>query len=115
MKHYNLYLLKAATQDDNKEIKLFIQEMMELLDLQLPHLNEACSTKDLIEMKKIAHSIKSSALIIGAHSLKNHLEKMEYLKVKAEKHEEYHFLVAEINEVVKILQAELREELSFLH
>lgn len=112
MKYYNLDLLKETTQNNVEELNEFLREMLEMLKDLAPQFNKAYEERDYLQIKKIAHNYKSSAILMGATELKKQLENIEKKNDNPAEEFEWQQKIHETLQLVAQLKIQLAAELN---
>ncbi len=76
---YDLTYLESASVDDKEFIKKLVSMFIEIMPESLHELNEAANIKDIKQVRKSAHKMKSSIELMGIHSLKDTIKTLEFI------------------------------------
>ena len=104
----DLKYLRQMTDNDGgmmKEmIELFLHQLTDVKgDMQLLITN-----KNWTELSRLAHKIKSSALVMGVEQMANEMKELEFLAKEGRNAEKYPDYVERFNMMTDLAEAELR-------
>jgi len=104
----DLKYLQQMTGNDGNMIK-------EMIEMFLHQLSEARSDFDLLldaknwsELSRLAHKVKSSALVMGMELMAKDLKELEMLAKEGRNIEQYPEYIARLNEMIDKTEVELR-------
>ena len=101
------YLQKMT--DNNSGV---MKEMIELFLHQLTEMKEdiklLVANKNWVELSRLAHKIKSSALVMGIEQMSNEMKELEFLAKEGKNIEKYPDYIERFNAMADITEAELR-------
>jgi len=104
----DLKYLQQMTGNDSQimaeMIELFLNQLAEMQEEVESLLNE----KKWFELSRLAHKIKSSALVMGAEQMSNDLKELELLAKEGKSTEKYPEYIARFNSMVDSVEKELR-------
>jgi len=104
----DLKYLQQMTGNDSHIMK----EMIELFLNQLAEMQEEIESllndKKWFELSRLAHKIKSSALVMGAEQMSNDMKELELLAKDSKNTEKYPEYVARFNSMIDTIEMELR-------
>lgn len=112
-KYVNLQFLMSSAKNDTEQVRDFIQDVLELNAESIGSLNSAFESNSFMEMKGIAHMLKSSADIFDSAVYKQNLVNLE-AKCKEGNKEAIAEALKEVTTVASVWERELREELAKL-
>ncbi len=100
--------LQQMTGNDNGMMKemiyLFLQQLVEVRS----EFGMLVSSKDWSELSRLAHKIKSSALVMGVESMASEMKELELLAKEARSTEKYSEYVARFNTMSDLVEVELK-------
>jgi len=89
--------------------------MKETIDLFLHQLIEARADMDFLlgcknwgELSRLAHKIKSSALVMGVEQMADEMKELELLAKDSRNVDEYPEYIASLNAMIDLVEVELR-------
>ncbi len=89
-----------------------MKEMIELFLLQLTEIRSDFETlinnKNWVELSRLAHKIKSSALVMGIESMANEMKELELLAKESKSPEKYPEYVSRFNNMTDMVEVELK-------
>jgi len=104
----DLKYLQQMTGNDSDMIK----EMIELFLNQLSELRvemaSLVESQDWFELSRLAHKIKSSALVMGVGQMSEEMKELEHLAKEGKDTEKYPHYVARFNSMIETTEMELR-------
>ena len=104
----DLKYLQQMTDNDSG----MMREMIELFLHQLAEMKEdmklLLADKNWIELSRLAHKIKSSALVMGIEQMANEMKELEFLAKEGKNAEKYPDYIERFNAMTDITEAELR-------
>lgn len=105
----DLTYLQQLTGDDSGKMKatieLFLRQVAEMrveLDVLLKH-------KKWLELSRLAHKIKSSALVMGIEPLVDDMKELEFLAKEGKNTEKYPDYIARFNTMIDLIEVELKD------
>jgi HPt (histidine-containing phosphotransfer) domain-containing protein len=104
----DLKYLQQMTGNDsqimNEMIELFLNQLAEMrVEIELL-LNE----KKWFELSRLAHKIKSSALVMGAEQMSDEMKELELLSKDGKNPEKYPDYIARFNTMIDLIEIELK-------
>ena len=112
-KYVDLQFLMNSAKNDTEQVRDFIQDVLELNAESMGSLNSAYENNNFMEMKGIAHMLKSSADIFDSAVYKQNLVNLE-AKCKEGDKEAIGKALKEVTTIASAWEGELREELTKL-
>ena len=107
----DLKYLQQMTGND----KSMMQEMIELFLYQLTEMQAdvqlLVDSKNWFELSRLAHKIKSSALVMGVEQMADEMKELELLAKEGKNTEKYPDYIASFNTMVNLAGLELRSYL----
>ena len=104
----DLKYLQQMTGNDSQIMK----EMIELFLNQLADMREEIellvNDKNWFELSRLAHKIKSSALVMGAEQMSDEMKELELLAKEGRNPEKYPDYIARFNTMIDLTEMELR-------
>ena len=104
----DLKYLQQMTGNDSGMMK----EMVELFLLQLAELrvemDSLVESQDWFELSRLAHKIKSSALVMGVQQMADEMKELEHLAKEGKNTEKYPDYIARFNSMIETTETELR-------
>ena len=104
----DLKYLQQMTGNDSDMMK----EMIELFLHQLAELrvdmNSLMESQDWFELSRLAHKIKSSALVMGVEQMAQVMKELELMAKEGKDTEKYPDYITRLNEMIEITETELR-------
>jgi len=104
----DLKYLQQMTNNDSQIMK----EMIELFLNQLAEMREEIvllvTDKNWFELSRLAHKIKSSALIMGAEQMSEEMKDLELLAKEGKNPEKYPDYITRFNTMIDLAEIELR-------
>ena len=89
-----------------------MKEMIELFLNQLAEMRvdikSLIDSKNWLELSRMAHKIKSSALVMGIEEMVNEMKELELLSKEGKNSEGYPDYVARFDTMINIVEAELK-------
>ena len=105
------YLQKMT--DNNSEM---MKEMIELFLHQLAEMKvdmeSLVTSKNWLELSRLAHKIKSSALVMGIEQMADDMKELEFLAKEGKNTEKYPDYIARFNTMTDLTEVELRTYLN---
>ena len=103
----DLKYLQQMTGDDSEMMK----EMVELFLLQLAELrvdmDSLVESQNWFELSRLAHKVKSSALVMGIVQMSDEMKQLELLAKEGKNTEKYPDYVARFHDMIEITETEL--------
>ena len=104
----NLKYLQQMTGNDNgmmKEmIELFLNQLVEMrVDIEF-----LVDNQNWFELSRVAHKIKSSALVMGAQQMSDEMKELELLAKEGNDIEKYPDYITRLNTMIELTEKELR-------
>ena len=91
------------------------QVMKEMIELFLNQLDEVRVEMDLLlknknwfELSRLAHKVKSSALVMGVEQMSDEMKELEFLAKESKNTEKYPDYIARFNTMIDLTEMELR-------
>ena len=104
----DLKYLQQMTGNDSEMMK----EMIELFLLQLAELrvemDSLVESQNWFELSRLAHKIKSSALVMGVGQMSEEMKELEHLAKEGKDTEKYPDYMARFNNMIETTKKELR-------
>jgi len=104
----DLKYLQQMTDNDSRMMK----EMIELFLHQLTEMKEdiklLVANRNWVELSRLAHKIKSSALVMGIEQMSNEMKELEYMAKEGKNAEKYPDYIERFVTMTDIAEAELR-------
>ena len=104
----DLKYLQQMTGNDRDMMK----EMIELFLSQLVEVRSdfaiLMSNKNWVELSRLAHKIKSSAIIMGVEDMSNEMKELELLAKESKSPEKYSEYIARFNNMTDMVDVELK-------
>ena len=101
---------------DNGEM---IAEMINLFLTQLSEtrleFKSLCDNKNWLELSRLAHKIKSSAMVMGVGALVDEMKELEYLAKDAKDTEKYPEYIARFDAMIDSIEIELKPFLNSMN
>ena len=103
----NLDYLHQMTGNDSKMIKatieLFLHQLAEMRD----GFELLLKNKNWLEISRLAHKVKSSALVMGIEQMADEMKELELLSKEGKNVEKYPEYVARFNSMADLIEAEM--------
>ena len=91
---------------------LMMKEMIELFLNQLVEMRAnielLADNKNWLELSRLAHKIKSSALVMGIEQMADDMKELEFLAKEGKSTEKYPDYIARFNTMTELTEVELR-------
>ena len=104
----DLKYLQQMTGNDSR----MMEEMIDLFLLQLAEMYSEfkllLENKNWLELSRLAHKIKSSALVMGVEDMANEMKELELLAREGNSIEKYPEYIARFKNMTDLAEAELR-------
>ena len=104
----DLKYLQQMTGNDNEMMK----EMIEMFLLQLAELrvemDSLFESQSWFELSRLAHKIKSSALVMGVAQMADEMKELELLAKEGKDTEKYPDYIARFNDMIETTKTEMR-------
>ena len=104
----DLKYLQQMTGNDSEMIKEMIELFLhQLVELQV-EMRSLVESQDWLELSRLAHKIKSSALVMGVHQMADEMKELEHLSKEGNCTEKYPDYLARFVSMIEIADKELR-------
>ena len=104
----DLKYLQQMTGDDSQMIKEMIELFLNQLAEMRMEIDSLVSDKKWFELSRLAHKIKSSALVMGVEQMADDMKELELLAKESKHTEKYPDYIARFNTMIDLAEVELR-------
>jgi len=104
----DLKYLQQMTGNDSQIMKEMIELFLNQLDEMHVEIESLLNDKKWFELSRMAHKIKSSALVMGAEQMSNDMKELELLAKESKNTEKYPEYIARFNSMIGSVEKELR-------
>jgi len=108
----DLKYLQQMTGNDGAMIKEMIEMFLRQLFEARVDMELLADQKNWIELSRVAHKIKSSALVMGIEQMANEMKELEALSKEGKNVEKYPDYMARFNALIDLTEVELRTYLN---
>ena len=103
----DLNYLQKMTDNDSRMIRATIELFLRQLAEMRSDFELLLANKNWLELSRLAHKIKSSALVMGIEQMIDEMKELELLAKEGKNVEKYPEYFARFNEMADIVEAEM--------
>ena len=104
----DLKYLQQMTDNDSGMMKEMIELFLNQLTEMRRDIELLADNKNWLELSRLAHKIKSSALVMGIAQMADDMKELELLAREGKNTEKYHDYIARFNTMTDLTHVELR-------
>ena len=104
----DLNYLHQMTGNDSGMLKTTIEVFLHQLNEMRDDLQMLLNNKNWSELSRLAHKIKSSALMMGIEQMSDDMKELELLARESKNIEKYPYYVARFNTITDLIEEELK-------
>ena len=104
----DLKYLQQMTDNDSEMMKEMIELFLRQLTEMQAEIELLVANKNWVELSRLAHKIKSSALVMGIEQMANEMKELEFLAKEGKNAEKYPDYIARFNAMTDLTEVELR-------
>jgi len=104
----DLKYLQQMTDNDSRMMKEMIELFLHQLTEMKADIKLLVASRNWVELSRLAHKIKSSALVMGIEQMSNEMKELEYMAKEGKNVEKYPDYIERFDTMTDIAEAELR-------
>jgi len=107
----DLNYLQQMTGNDSEMMKEMIELFLNQLNEMRADMELLVTNKNWFELSRLAHKIKSSALVMGVEQMANDMKELELLAKEGKNVEKYPEYVANLIKIADLVEVELKSHI----